>query len=222
MRHFLSFLICLSVFTFIGCGKDNKNSKNKSVTEQPTVEAEVELVNARQVNDRIFLDSYRYRQFEDYSAGIASVTLPGRSTLSITEEDIKVYVKVRSEDLARVNGLVFKGSEQPWSELKMVSQTSGDVVKLCVQIQPSSQKISNAGLTEVTLSKKKVLTVLGDSRSCVGASANGVDTFDGVLTSYFVVDGGITISAETKSDMKAGNQRVGTQVEFSFTYTSGS
>ncbi len=201
---------------FISCGGDDELTPQVGTPSDTPIETDYELVNARRENDRIYLDSFRYRELYAYDEGKSSVTIPKETFLDMTEDDIKVYVKVEASDFSRVDGLTLKGSEQPWSQMKFISKTTGDVVKLCVQIQPKSQTISSVGITEVELIKKNVFTVLGDTKDCVGVSANGVDVFSGIETSYLYINDDTIVEAEAKSDMKAGNQRVGTQVEFSF------
>ncbi len=206
------------ILTLVSCGKEDGSSSSDSTPEvdQSPVEVDYSFVNSRKVDDRIFLESFRYRELYTYTEGQASVVIPKRTTLTLTENDIKVFVKVDESDLSRVNGLTLKGSEQPWAQMKFKSQVTDDIVKICVQFQPKSQMITKTGLTEVELNKKTVFTALGDSKNCVGISANGIDVFNGIEKSYLVVDDTQSIEAEAKSDMKAGNQRVGTQVEFSF------
>lgn len=174
------------------------------------------MLNAKMSSDTIFLDSYRYRQTSAYQAGFASVVLTKRTSLTMSKNDIKVYVKVDSSDLSRVNGLTLKGSEQPWSQMSFISNVTNEKVKICVQIQPSSQAITQSGLSEVQLTNKRVFTVLDDSISCTGVSANGVTVFNGILSNYLSVDANTKVESEVMGDMKAGNRRVGTQVEFKF------
>lgn len=188
-------------------------------------EPDYQLENAEREGSNISLNSFRYRNvFPDYNAGIATIELPKKTTIEMTEDDIKLFVRVDVNDLSRVQDGSIEQSNNFWSELSFVSQTSGDIVKICVRIQPKKFQITEPGVSELKFLAKAVYTALGD-KNCVGISANGVDVFEGIVSNYLVVDGGTKISAETKNDFKTTarvdgkKQRVGAQVQYNFSFT---
>lgn len=215
-------IIFISVFV-ISCGKGSSNRSSQLPTVIPSddtiadtspIEVSYQLENAIKENDIIRLQSFRYRALYQYHEGISSVLLPKETDLLITDADIKVYTYVEDADLSRVQGLKLKGSEQPWIQLSFLSRTSNEVVKVCLQIQPKATLIENAGLSEIELTRKYIVTILDDAIDCVGAQVDHVHVLSGIASEYLKVGPNTEIIAETKSDLKAGNQRVGTMVEF--------
>lgn len=214
------FITFLLLSTLVSCAGKTGNGDD-GVVNNPPATAEIELDNARQVDKRIYLDSFRYRQLYAYDDGRSSATLTERTTLTMSENDIKVYVKVDDADFSRVDGYSINTSDQPWAQMDFISQTSGERVKICVQIQAQSFTINQAGESEISLRKKAIYTVLDPNISCVGVRTDNVSVFDGILSNYLVVDGSTTINGETKNDIKARKSgqptiRVGLKVEFSF------
>ena len=205
---------------------DNTNTDNNSDTdEDQEVFNQESSKNVEIDGNQIRFRPYRYREiYPEYERGQSSINVERDTILSLTEDDIKAFVKVDEKDFDRVEGAKLQPSEQPWIQLSFVSNITDDVVRICMQVQPSPHKIEKFGETEIRLNNKRVYTIIDKEINCVGAKPDGDKVLDGIVEYYLNVKKDTLITAQVFNDLKYNNKgdkgRIGLLTEFNFIFST--
>lgn len=189
---------------------ESGNSDNDDDQDQ-TVGSE----NASRMDDRLLFQPFRYRQFFSYEEGVAIVSFDERKTIAFDSEKPIVFSKVFEEDLNRVKGKKITGSEQPWIKIYIPSEYHSEKQVFCYQFQPQNTRIEDSGLSEVKLKRDTLFRIAEKTnQACYKVKKKEREEFDKFdQEEEYVVERGNQIKIEVQNDMKAGSERVGTQVE---------